>query len=91
MLVEDYVCRLVVGFGHWQVEHGPHLTQTLVYQFGGLFSFSLVSFRVPGEIREHLLNDPEWCRSGSMWAAGVWAMGDAAAELHSTSLGSGLS
>lgn len=39
------------------------------------------------EFGEHLLNDPEWCSRGSMWAAGVQATGAGAAELHSTSLG----
>lgn len=33
--------------------------------------FSVFSLGVPRGIWEHLLNDPEWCSRGSMWAAGV--------------------
>lgn len=55
-----------------------------------VFSLFLFSFPVPRGIQEHLLNDLEWCSSGNMWAAGVWAIGDGAAKLHSTSLGPGL-
>lgn len=68
------VC-VCVGCRAWLLATETQITpKILCANLEGWFSphpHQVFSLWVPGGIWEHLLNDPEWCSRGSMWAAGV--------------------